>query len=49
VPKWWLPDDYAFVPEVPKTSTGKFDKKQLRRQLHGGDLEIVHVARDAAV
>ena len=29
---WWLPDDYVFVDEVPKTSTGKFDKKVVRDQ-----------------
>ena len=28
--KWWLPDDVVFIPEVPKTSVGKFDKKVLR-------------------
>ncbi|MFQ5865433.1 MAG: long-chain fatty acid--CoA ligase [bacterium] len=32
--KFWLPDKFAFVEEIPKTSVGKFDKKQLR-QLHG--------------
>ena len=30
VAKWWLPDDVAFVDEVPKTSVGKFSKKDLR-------------------
>jgi fatty-acyl-CoA synthase len=30
VPSWWLPDDVAFVEEIPKTSVGKFDKKVLR-------------------
>jgi fatty-acyl-CoA synthase len=34
VAKWWLPDEFAFIDEVPKTSVGKFDKKVLRRQLH---------------
>ena len=29
-PKWWLPDDVVFVTEIPKTSTGKFLKRQLR-------------------
>jgi fatty-acyl-CoA synthase len=29
-PGWWLPDDVVFVPEIPKTSVGKFDKKVLR-------------------
>ena len=28
--RWWLPDGFAFVPEIPKTSVGKFDKKALR-------------------
>jgi len=26
VAKWWLPDEFAFVDEIPKTSVGKFDK-----------------------
>jgi fatty-acyl-CoA synthase len=39
VAKWWLPDEFAFVAEVPKTSVGKFDKKVLRRQLGEGTLE----------
>ncbi|MBS1878470.1 MAG: long-chain-fatty-acid--CoA ligase [Actinobacteria bacterium] len=30
VPRWWLPDGFAFVAEIPKTSVGKFDKKALR-------------------
>ena len=29
-PKWWLPDLFVFVEEVPRTTTGKFDKKLLR-------------------
>jgi fatty-acyl-CoA synthase len=39
VAKWWLPDEFAFIEEVPKTSVGKFDKKVLRRQLAEGKLE----------
>ena len=39
VAKWWLPDEFAFVPEVPKTSVGKFDKKVLRARLTDGTLE----------
>jgi fatty-acyl-CoA synthase len=38
VAKWWLPDEFAFIVEVPKTSVGKFDKKVLRAQLHDGTL-----------
>lgn len=29
-PKWWLPDEFFLVEEIPHTSTGKFDKKALR-------------------
>jgi fatty-acyl-CoA synthase len=39
VAKWWLPDEFAFVDEVPKTSVGKFDKKVLRKRLEEGQLE----------
>ena len=42
VPKWWLPDAFAFIDEVPKTSTGKFDKKRLREWLHDGKLLRQH-------
>jgi fatty-acyl-CoA synthase len=38
MPKWWLPDEFAYIAEVPKTSTGKFDKKLLREQLRTGHL-----------
>jgi acyl-CoA synthetase (AMP-forming)/AMP-acid ligase II len=30
VAKWWLPDRIIFVEEIPKTGTGKFDKKVVR-------------------
>lgn len=39
-PKWWTPDEFRFVEEIPRTSTGKFDKKSLREQFDqssGGD------------
>ncbi len=39
VAKWWLPDEFAFVAEVPKTSVGKFDKKVLRAQLADNTLQ----------
>lgn len=29
--KWQLPDDVKFVDEIPKTSVGKFNKKEIRR------------------
>ncbi len=30
VAKWWLPDEIVFIEEIPKTGTGKFDKKVVR-------------------
>ena len=39
VARWWLPDEIAFIDEVPKTSVGKFDKKVLRQRLADGKLE----------
>jgi fatty-acyl-CoA synthase len=39
VAKWWLPDEFAFISEVPKTSVGKFDKKVLRSRLGEDALE----------
>jgi fatty-acyl-CoA synthase len=35
VAKWWLPDDVVFVDEIPKTSVGKFSKKDLRDKFEG--------------
>jgi fatty-acyl-CoA synthase len=35
VAKWWLPDDVVFIDEVPKTSVGKFSKKDLRERFAG--------------
>jgi fatty-acyl-CoA synthase len=42
VAKWQIPDEFAFIDEVPKTSVGKFDKKVLRRELEDGSLEPEH-------
>ncbi len=30
VAKWWIPENVEFIDEVPKTSVGKFSKKDLR-------------------
>jgi fatty-acyl-CoA synthase len=40
VPKWQLPERWALVPEVPKTSVGKFDKKVLRHKYAEGELPV---------
>jgi len=41
VVKWWLPEQWAFVDEVPRTSVGKYDKKLLRARNAEGSLEVV--------
>ena len=33
--KWWIPDDVVFVEEIPKTSVGKFQKRDLRERFAG--------------
>jgi fatty-acyl-CoA synthase len=40
VPRWWLPDQWTFISEVPKTSVGKFDKKVMRAAYADGDYEV---------
>ena len=40
VPRWWLPDQWTFIDEVPKTSVGKFDKKVMRAAFADGDYDV---------
>jgi fatty-acyl-CoA synthase len=40
VARWQLPEHWAFIEAVPKTSVGKFDKKVLRKQHADGQLEV---------
>jgi fatty-acyl-CoA synthase len=42
VPRWWLPDQWTFVDEIPKTSVGKFDKKVMRVAYADGDYTVQH-------
>ncbi|MCU1456567.1 MAG: long-chain fatty acid--CoA ligase [Actinomycetia bacterium] len=42
-PRWQLPERWAFVDEVPKTSVGKFDKKVVRAEYAAGALEVEEV------
>ena len=44
VAAWQLPERWAAVPEVPKTSVGKFDKKALRGRYADGDLTVSRVS-----
>jgi fatty-acyl-CoA synthase len=47
VARWWLPERWAFVAELPKTSVGKFDKKALRALVADGELDITEVGLPA--
>lgn len=40
VARWQVPERWAFIDEVPKTSVGKFDKKVLRARHEKGELPI---------
>jgi fatty-acyl-CoA synthase len=38
VAKFWIPEKFIFVAEIPKTSVGKFNKKVLRSAYAEGEL-----------
>lgn len=40
VAHWQLPERWAIIEEVPKTSVGKFDKKALRARFAAGELDV---------
>jgi fatty-acyl-CoA synthase len=44
IAKWWMPDDVAFVDEIPHTATGKIQKTRLRQQFEGYKLPSVQAA-----
>jgi fatty-acyl-CoA synthase len=44
VAKWWMPDDVAFVAEIPHTATGKIQKTTLREQFKDYALPSVAAA-----
>ncbi len=43
IPRWQLPERWCFIEEVPKTSVGKFSKRQMRDAYQRGDYEIIEV------
>jgi len=40
IARWQLPERWAFIDEVPKTSVGKFQKTTLRDQYAAGSLDV---------
>jgi fatty-acyl-CoA synthase len=45
VVRWWLPERWTFVDELPRTSVGKYDKKTIRSRYADGVYEVSE-ARD---
>jgi fatty-acyl-CoA synthase len=45
VVRWWLPERWTFVDQVPRTSVGKYDKKTIRARYAEGVYDVVQ-ARD---
>ena len=44
VARWWLPERWSIVSEVPRTSVGKYDKKVLRAMYAEGRLDTTELA-----
>jgi len=43
VPRWQLPERWAHVDEVPKTSVGKFSKRRMREAYAQGEYKVIQV------
>ena len=43
VVRWWLPERWTFVEEIPRTSVGKFDKKAIRARYAEGAYTVVEL------
>ncbi|HEY1579005.1 MAG TPA: fatty acid--CoA ligase [Terracidiphilus sp.] len=48
VARWWIPERWAFISEIPKTSVGKYDKKALRAQYAKGSITEIVDPRERA-
>ncbi len=44
IAKWWMPDDVAFVDEIPHTATGKIQKRTLREAFSQYTLPTIEAA-----
>jgi fatty-acyl-CoA synthase len=43
VVRWWLPERWTFVEEIPRTSVGKYDKKAIRARYAQNDYWVIEV------
>jgi fatty-acyl-CoA synthase len=47
VASWWVPERWAVVEEIPKTSVGKIDKKRLRARHAAGEIDVVVTSKES--
>jgi fatty-acyl-CoA synthase len=43
VVRWWLPERWTFVDQVPRTSVGKYDKKTIRARHAENAYQVIHL------
>ncbi|MEZ0365310.1 long-chain fatty acid--CoA ligase [Mycobacterium sp. pUA109] len=43
VVRWWLPERWTFVDEIPRTSVGKYDKKTIRSRYADNAYQVTEV------
>lgn len=44
VVRWWLPERWTFVDEIPRTSVGKYDKKTIRARHAEDAYDVTHLS-----
>jgi fatty-acyl-CoA synthase len=44
VVRWWLPERWTFVEQIPRTSVGKFDKKLMRARYADDEFDVINCA-----
>lgn len=43
VVRWWLPERWTFIDQVPRTSVGKYDKKTIRARYADGAYDVTTI------
>jgi len=41
VVRWWLPERWTFIDEIPRTSVGKYDKKAIRSRYAEDEYQVI--------
>ncbi len=48
VARWWVPERWSLVAEIPKTSVGKFNKKVVRAMYAENELQVIELVPEKA-